>query len=50
LGLARAYALGSDLSMARKTYQDFFATWKDADPGIPILILAKEEYVKLASR
>ena len=32
---------------ARTAYQDFFALWKDADPDIPILKLAKAEYSKL---
>ena len=57
LGLARAYALeaqsaqGADAdaagAKARASYQDFFALWKDADPGIPILKEAKAEYAKL---
>ena len=37
LGLARAAALSGDLAKARVAYQDFFALWKDADPGVPIL-------------
>lgn len=49
LGLGRAYALAGDLPMARKSYQDFLALWKDADPGIPILIQAKQEYARLAA-
>lgn len=28
-------------------YQDFFALWQDADPGIPIFKQAKAEYAKL---
>jgi ATP/maltotriose-dependent transcriptional regulator MalT len=47
LGLARAYALGGDTAAARKSYQDFLALWKDADPDIPILRQAKAEYAKL---
>jgi len=35
------------LAKARTAYQDFFALWKDADPDIPILKQAKEEYEKL---
>ena len=47
LNLGRAYALQGDQSKARTAYQDFFAAWKDADPDIPILIIAKAEYEKL---
>jgi hypothetical protein len=47
LGLARAYALGGDSAKARVAYQDFFALWKDADPGVPILIAAESECAKL---
>jgi serine/threonine protein kinase/Tfp pilus assembly protein PilF len=57
LGLARAYALeaqsapgaGAEAARAktRGAYQDFLTLWKDADPGIPILIAAKSEYAKL---
>jgi serine/threonine protein kinase len=46
LGLARAYALQDDRVNARKSYQDFLALWKDADPDIPILKQAKAEYAK----
>ena len=31
----------------RQAYQDFFASWKDADPDVPILKEAKAEYAKL---
>ncbi len=47
LGLARAAAIAGDTSKSRQAYQDFFALWKDADPDIPILIEAKQEYEKL---
>ena len=47
LGLARAYAMQGDTTKARTAYQDFFTLWKDADPDIPILKQAKEEYAKL---
>jgi hypothetical protein len=33
--------------MARAAYQDFFAIWKDADHGIPLLVEAQTEYRKL---
>lgn len=57
LGLARANALqarnsqGADAGAARvralAAYKDFLALWKDADPGLPVLIAAKAEYAKL---
>jgi serine/threonine protein kinase/tetratricopeptide (TPR) repeat protein len=47
VGLARAAALAGDTARARKAYQDFLATWKDADPDMPILIDATKEYAKL---
>ena len=47
LGLARAAVLMGDTAKARKSYEDFFAQWKDADADIPILIEAKQEYAKL---
>jgi eukaryotic-like serine/threonine-protein kinase len=49
LGLAQAYAKQGDLENSRKAYNDFFATWKDADPNIPILKQAKAEYTKLSA-
>ena len=47
LGLARAYVWQGDTAKAKAAYQDFFAIWKDADPDVPILKTAKEEYEKL---
>ncbi|MGB9434319.1 MAG: winged helix-turn-helix domain-containing protein [Candidatus Acidiferrum sp.] len=47
LGLAQAYAKQGDSEKSRKAYDDFFNTWKDADPDIPILRQAKVEYSKL---
>ncbi len=47
LGLARAYVLQGDTSRAKAAYQDFLTLWKDADPDIPILKQAKDEYAKL---
>jgi len=47
LGLGRAYALAGDSAKSKTAYQDFFALWKDADPGVPILKQAKAEYAKL---
>ena len=47
LELGRAYVLTGDLGKARSAYQDFFATWKDADPELPVLKQAKAEYTRL---
>jgi hypothetical protein len=47
LGLTPAYVSSGDSANARAVYQDFLAVWKDADPDIPILKEAKEEYAKL---
>jgi eukaryotic-like serine/threonine-protein kinase len=47
LGVARAYARGSDPAKTREAYRDFLDLWKDADPDIPILKQAQSEYAKL---
>ena len=47
---ARAYAVSGDHVRARKSYQDFLALWKDADPDIPILRETKTEYARLSAR
>ena len=47
LGLARATMLQGDTAKAQKSYQDFFALWKDADADLPVLIEAKKEYEKI---
>jgi eukaryotic-like serine/threonine-protein kinase len=58
LGLGRAYAMqaagtsGADAealrAKARTAYQDFLASWKDADADVPVYVQAKAEYAKLA--
>jgi eukaryotic-like serine/threonine-protein kinase len=47
LGLARAYALQGNTTQSRIEYQNFLAFWKDADPEVPLLKEAKEEYAKV---
>jgi tetratricopeptide (TPR) repeat protein len=47
LGLARAYAMGGDKTDAKKAYEAFFLTWKDADADLPMLLQAKKEYAAL---
>jgi len=49
LGMARAYAMEGDREKSRKAYDEFFTTWKDADPNILMLRQAKTEYEKLGS-
>ena len=45
--LARAQAELGKKDEARKTYQKFFDLWKDADPDVPLLLQAREEFVRL---
>jgi tetratricopeptide (TPR) repeat protein len=47
LGLARAYAMAGDKVNAKKAYEAFFATWKNADADLPQLVAAKKEYAAL---
>ena len=47
LTLARAAVMEGDMAQARKSYQDFFTLWKDADHDMPILIEAKQEFEKI---
>jgi tetratricopeptide (TPR) repeat protein len=47
LQLGRAFVLAGDNIKAKTAYQNFLTLWKDADPDIPILRQAKEEYTKL---
>jgi tetratricopeptide (TPR) repeat protein len=45
--LARAQVELGQKEEARKRYQKFFDLWKDADPDLPLLIQAREEFSKL---
>jgi eukaryotic-like serine/threonine-protein kinase len=47
LGLARAYAMSGDKADARKAYEAFFTTWKNADADLLVLQAAKKEYAAL---
>ena len=47
LGLARTYAAQGDKVKARTAYQDFLASWKNADADLPLLKQAQAEYAKL---
>ena len=48
LQLGRVFALSGDKTRAKAAYEDFLTLWKDADPAVPILKSAKEEYSRLA--
>jgi hypothetical protein len=47
LGLGRAYAIQGEMAKSRAACADFFASWKNADRGIPRLAEAKAEYSNL---
>jgi tetratricopeptide (TPR) repeat protein len=47
LDLARAYALSGDTASSRQLYQDFLALWSEADPDLPLLKQARDEYARL---
>ncbi len=47
LQLGRAYAMSGENTKAKAAYEDFLKLWRDADPDIPILRQAKNEYAKL---
>jgi hypothetical protein len=47
LQLGRAQVLMHDEKAARKSYEDFLALWKNADPDLPIYKEAKAEYAAL---
>jgi tetratricopeptide (TPR) repeat protein len=49
VSLARAKSTLQQNADARKTYERFFTLWKDADPDLPLLIQAREEFGKLGS-
>ena len=45
--LARVQVELGQKEEARKSYQKLFDLWKDADPDLPLLIQAREEFVRL---
>jgi hypothetical protein len=46
-GLGRAALLSGDTGLARRTYQDFLALWKNADAGVRILREARKEFASI---
>ena len=49
LYLAQVLARQKKLDEARAEYRTFFTIWKNADPQIPLLIQAKQEFARLQS-
>ena len=47
LQLGRAFVLLGDKAKAKTAYQNFLTLWKNADPDIPVLKQAKQEYARL---
>jgi eukaryotic-like serine/threonine-protein kinase len=50
LQLARAQQMMGDEAAARRSYEDFLALWKDADPDVPIYQQAKSERARLSNK
>jgi eukaryotic-like serine/threonine-protein kinase len=44
LQMARAFAAQGNLTQARAGYDDFLIKWRSADPDVPILQEAMQEY------
>ena len=47
LGLARTGAKAGDTATERTAYQDLLVLWKDADPDLPAVRAARQEYAAL---
>jgi eukaryotic-like serine/threonine-protein kinase len=47
LQLGRVFALSGDNTKAKASYGAFLSLWKNADPDVPILKIARAEYEKL---
>ena len=47
LNLGRALTMQGDTAGARRSYDEFFKLWKNADADLPVLIEARKEYAKL---
>ncbi|MGH9219352.1 MAG: hypothetical protein ACRD1W_08615, partial [Vicinamibacterales bacterium] len=45
--LGRVQAQLGQKDEARRSYEKFFELWKDADPDVPLLVQARDEYGKL---
>jgi DNA-binding winged helix-turn-helix (wHTH) protein/lipoprotein NlpI len=49
-GLARSLVLAGDKAKARAVFEQAMTTWKDADPDLPIVNKAKDEYALIQSK
>jgi len=47
LQLARAETMSGNRAAAKKSYEDFLALWKEANPALPLLKQAQSEYAKV---
>ncbi len=47
--LGRSHAAAGRTAEARKAYDRVFEIWKDADPDLPLLVEAKDEYARLGT-
>jgi eukaryotic-like serine/threonine-protein kinase len=47
LGLARANAMAGNVAGSQQAYERFLAEWAEADPDVPVLLEAREEYRRL---
>jgi eukaryotic-like serine/threonine-protein kinase len=47
LGLARGRAMVGDLTGSLQAYDQFLAAWRSADPDVPVLLDARNEYHRL---
>jgi tetratricopeptide (TPR) repeat protein len=45
--LARAQSALGQRDEARRSYQAFFEFWQDADPDVPLLVQARDEFIRL---
>ncbi len=46
---ARVHASMGQPAQARASYEKFFSLWKDADPDLPLLLQARDEFSKIGS-
>ena len=49
LGVARAYSRMGAFAKSRAAYEAVLATWASADPDLPVLRQARDEYAKVRS-